>query len=356
MKRLIYFGIFILVLIILFLFYANRVKDYETEYTKDNFNISERFDKEEGNYYFSLKKDNNEFSYVINHKYSTRRKIIDKIEEREEDGYSCVNIKVFGYQAPYVCEKDNEYVDGYTVGLSEEKQTDEIKRIDKISVFNDDYEYYIWNGHGITGVLDNKEYNFLNKESYDNNLSYQLGAYLIVADYDATREFSKFYVFNQKTKKISEWEFDAKISFNSYFMGDKDDLIYLFDKKNKIQYKINILKETLTISSDAEGALYYDNKWDTIGLNKLVYNNIYFNEEELINYFVNDEKMYFYYKASDKKILFEEGVSIVSRLGNDIFYLKKDCLYKYNVDEGRSKLLSYFEWNFSATNKIFIFN
>jgi len=357
MKRLVGFCLFIIVLICLFLLFSKRTKDYELDYEEDGYTITEKFVKEDKNYYFNLGKDGRTFDFVVNHKYSTKRRIVSKVDEVSKDDYTCVSIKVFKESLPYVCTKDGNYVDGYVANVVSKDEEKVLKNISKIAVYNEDYDYYIWNGYGISSILDNKEYNFLKNESYDNNLSYQLGSYLLIADYDSTREFSKFYVFNQKEKKISEWAFDYKISFNSYFMGDVDGFIYLFDKKNKVQYKLNVEKASITITSDNEGALYYNNLWDTIGLNKLVYNNIYFEGTRLINYSIKDNKVYYNYQLSDKHILFDEVEidAFVDIHENDVFYLKKDTLLRYNIKTGITKLLSYFEWNFSSSNKIFIF-
>ena len=358
MKKLISLILVIVLLIVSYLIFSNRKKDYEISYSKDDFDVVESYKIENSNYYFTLTKDDVSYDFTINNSYTKNRKNIDKINVVGVDDYQCVNIELFSQKLPYVCNKDGIYYDSYIAGLTEEDETTEIKKVSQISVYNDAYEYYLWNGYGLTSILDNKEYNFLSKESYDNNLSYQIHEYLIVADYDSSREFDKFYVFNSKDKTISEFKFDYKISFNSYFMGDYDDYIYLFDRKNKKQYKIALSKEKISICSDNNGALYYKNGWDTIGLNKLVYNDYYFENTSLINYLLKDDSLYYYYMDSNINILFDKGdiSTILDYEENNIFYLKKDHLYKYNIKEGKTLLLSYFEWNFSYTNKIFIFN
>ncbi len=357
MKRLIGFCVFVILLIVLFLFFSFRTKDYEVNYEYNGFNINEKYVKEEGNYYFTLEKDKYSYDFVIEHKYSKKRKIINKLNEEDKNNYKCVSIKVFDYNTQYICSDGSKYVDGYSLLNDNSDASTPIKTVNKINIYNDDYNYYIWNGYGLTNIISDEKYNFLKKESYDNNLSYQLGKYLIIGDYDATREFSKFYIFNSEDKSISEWNFEDKISFNSYFMGDMDNNIYLFDKKNKIQYKINIDKKTINTTSDAEAALIYKDKWDLIGINKLVYNNTNFEHTNLVNYSIKDNNVYYNYINSNKKILFDhDNISAYVLInGSDAFYLKGDTLYKYNTNSGKTKLLSYFEWNFSFSNKIFIF-
>ena len=358
MKKLIGLVVFIIILISCFLLFSNRKKDYKVTYTKDEFEIIESYQKSSSNYYFTLEDKESKYDFVINNNYSKKRKVIDKITVKEFDDYKCVNIKAFNKKMPYVCNQGKSYYDVYITKLEEEKSSKELKKVSQISVYNDKYDYYLWNGYGITSILDNKQYNFLSKESYDNNLSYQMHEYLIIADYDATREFSKFYVFNSKKKNVTEFKFDYKLSFNSYFMGDYDGLIYLFDKKNKVQYSINPEKNKIDITSDKEGILYYKNGWDTIGINKAVYNDIFFENTNLINYSMKDDSLYYNYMNSNINVLFDtKDISTILDIEDDeIFYLKKDHLYKYNIHEGKNLLLSYFEWNFSYSNKIFIFN
>lgn len=358
MKKLVGFCIFVVILVGIFLIFLLKSKDYDVEYSSNGYDIYEKFVKDEGTYYFKISKDDYKYDFVVEHNYSNKRKIVHKINEQEKDDYKCISINVFNYDTPLICNNIQEYQDAYSLKISDNDSKDPIRTINKISIYNEDYDYYIWNGYGVTDIKNDKKYNFLKKESYDNNLSYQMENYLLIADYDSSREFSKFYIFNYEDKSINEWEFDSKISFNSYFMGDYDNYIYLFDKKNKVQYKLDIIKQTMSVSSDSEAAVYYNDKLDLIGINKLVYNSIYFVKTDIVNYSINDDKLYFNYKLSNKNILFdEENISgYVAIQDKDAFYLKKDTLYKYNIDTGKTKLLSYFEWNFSYNNKIFIFN
>lgn len=358
MKRLVYFGLFVLGLIILFLIFANRVKNYELLYEMNDYQIQESYNKKDKKYYFNLSFQDDKYDFAIDKKYSKKRRIIDKIDLIEEDNIKCVNITVDKYKTPYICKKDNVLMDAYLAGIKEETEDKLIKEVNKISIYEDG-NYYLWNGYGLTSINDNKEYNFLAKESYDNNISYQYKEYLLIADYDASREFSKFYIFNSKDKKISEFEFEEKISFSSYFMGDVDNNIYLFDKKNKVQYKIRIgKKNSIEKVSTNEAANIYDDGWDTISLNKLVYNDIYFKNSNLVNYSLDDMKLYFNYIKSKQLILIDQDeISGIIHINNDdVYYLKKDTLYRYNYLSGKSKVMSYFEWNFSYNNKIFIFD
>lgn len=357
MKRLICFGVFILVLVILFFGFTYRVKNYELTYDMDDFNIYESFNKNDKKYYFKLISGDLEFDYVLDKKYSKKRRIVDKINVIEDDDTKCVSIKVDKVDSPYICIKDNEFMDSYLAGIKEYDDAIKQKEVNQIAIYKLG-NYYLWNGYGLTDIIENKEYNFLKNESYDNNISYRYKEYLIIADYDSTREFSKFYIFNSKTKKIEEFEFEFKLSTSTYFMGDINDYIYLFDKKNKVQYRMKIgKKNNIEVTSKGEAAFYYDDKDDTISINKLVYNDVYFNKSNLVNYSLNEDKLYYNYQKSNQLILIDSDVSSIIYISdNDVYYLKKDVLYSYNYLTGKTKIMDYFEWNFSYNNKIFIFD
>ena len=132
MKRLVGFCLFIIVLICLFLLFSKRTKDYELDYEEGGYTITEKFVKEDKNYYFNLGKDGRTFDFVVNHKYSTKRRIVSKVDEVSKDDYTCVSIKVFKESLPYVCTKDGNYVDGYVanvVSKDEEKVLKNIKEL-----------------------------------------------------------------------------------------------------------------------------------------------------------------------------------------------------------------------------------
>ncbi len=359
MKRLIGFSLFIIITFGVFLYVANRKRNYELTYEVDGYQISERYSVDDNNYFFKAVSPDGEYNFVMAHDYSKKRKIVNKVNVINNEGAKCVNLNFFKDSlTPYICLIDGEYYDAYKLGLQEEAGYSEIANTSQIGIYNKDYQYYIWNGYGLTDLLKNKEYKFLKNEVYDNTLAYQLDNYLLIADYDDTREFSKIYLFDSKANKISEINFDNRISFNSYFMGDYKGLVYLIDRKNKIQYAINPEKKSIAITSDENGAFYYDDKEDEIGVNKLVYNDIYFKKTHLVNYELDNNNLYYHFiNINDKILISDEVTGGLIRQNNDtLFYIDEDTLYKYDLYKGRVVLLKYFEWNFSFKNKIFIFD
>lgn len=357
MKKVIIFLIVIFIIVISYIFLSNREINYKLEYEVNNIKVSEEYNTDTKYYTFVVRDKDQEYEFMLDNKYSTKRKLIKEATINEVDKYKCASIKVFDNYLPSICSDGVEFVDSY---LSKEKnnpKTNKINTINEIDIYNKDYNYFIWNGFGLTNILTSKKYNFLKNEHYENDISIRYKDYIVFADYDESREYSKLYIFNYEKLKIEEFEFDFKISTDSYFNGVIDDDIYLFDRKNKCQYKININKKKISVSSTNDYAIGYDSKLDEVKLSDFIYSNIIFQKEDLINYYIKDKKLYYrYYKKKEEVLINREEIKdIIYSSGSKVFYLIGDSLYCYDSSEGNRKLLTYFEWNFSYKNKIYIF-
>ena len=61
------------------------------------------------------------------------------------------------------------------------------------------------------------------------------------------------------------------------------------------------------------------------------------------------------YQNKDIKTLIDQDVTDIIRIkDNLVFYLKTDTVYVFNKEEGKSRLLYNFEWNFNYENMIYI--
>lgn len=358
MKRLLIFVIVCICLVITFLYSAFREKNYNLDYEFKEYKIHEEYNKENKIYYFSVVVNDVLFDYNYELKYTRKRKLVKNVNVKENDNQLCVSLSIDNVKTKYICYKNKEYVDSYIGNIDTVKEAKVKKKYKKVKIYNSNYDYYVWNGYGITNIETKKNYKFLKKESYDNLISFKNDKYILFADYDADREFNKLYVFNKEKDRIDTWEFVDNISFNSYFMGEKDDHIYLFDKKNKIQYKLNVDDRTIEICSDNYGGVFYDNEWTKYTYNKLIYNDLTFNYTYPVNYFVDNDKLYYKFQDSKNRVLSSKNRidSIVYRDSDAIYYLSDDYLYRYSILTGEEVLLNDFEWNFSSINKIFIFD
>lgn len=357
MKRLMFFLVFVVIIIGIYAFYIHSARDYSIKYEVDDFEVEESYDKDNKKYTFTIVRDDYEFHFAYETDYSNERKLIDKIKVKESDDYLCVKPSIERIKTDYICY-DGEYK---VISLLSDEAKDEEKKINtykNVNIYADDYDYYIWNGHGITNILTEKEYNFLGEQYYDNNLAYKINNYIIFANYNQKRTFNSFYIFDYKEEEMKEWNFDIDIDYDAFFMGDVEGYIYLFDRKNSLQYKIDVIEKNISVSSDNEGALYFDGEWKTKSLKDLKYNDYYMEVDNLYSFILENDKLYLNIDNYKENILLtnKKIIDIVDKTKDEVFYLVEDDIYVYKMGGKETKLLDYFEWNFSYKNKVYIFD
>lgn len=359
MKKFVAFISFVIILFLCYLYFVNKPKNYEVEYSVKDYKVVEKFDKEKEYYRYTLSKDDYKFEFISKISYLSKRKLIkDIIEERSDNEGVCIKPVSDTDSFEFICLKDGEYVDRYMAGIEESLQSKKMNRVSNVDIYDDEHSFLIWNNKGFTSLLDNKKHSFLNKESYDNLLTYQMEKYLIVADYDQSRTFNKLYIYNNKDKSVDAWELDIDISFESYFMGDLDNKVYLFDQKNKVQYSLDIDRKKIEVTSDKDGGIYYDKGLTHKSLDSLAYNQEIFVKENKYNFILKDNKLYLRYFNSEQMIRISDRDidHIVYATDNEVFYLVDEELYSYHIEKGEKLLLINFEWNFTYLNKVFIFD
>ena len=177
--------------------------------------------------------------------------------------------------------------------------------------------------------------------------------YFFVPDYNSNYYFSKVYLINSLNGKVSTWNLKKNIYFDSNILGVINNEIYLLDKHENIEWKINLTKKSLEkIGTKNKNGLFYNNEWLKLSLNKIIEEQV-FKGLKAINFY-NDNGL----KANilDNNIkLKNEDVELVGSTNEKVYYLINDVLYEYSLAFGEVKLLSKFEWNFNNQNIIFIF-
>jgi hypothetical protein len=350
--KLIIFIIVFIGIFALFNIFFNRPVDYTIEYDYSDFHVVESFVTKDEMYTFKVSNDNHTYEFAFNHKYNKFRKILNKLDSFDNNDYLCLSIGTKFAESSIICNKDNDYYD-YKLN----NNTEDISGND-FTIVNNDNEYYIWNGYGITNKNTNNEYKFLSNESYTNNLYYQYKDYIIFADYDQKREFNKFYIFDNKKKTIHEWKINYTISFDSYFLGYYYDDLYLYDVTNETEYRLNIDKKKIKTVSKNGMVYYYDGEFKKINKNILIYNITPFKYNNIINYTLLDDKLYYTYYGSDVRIrITDKKVKdiIYTDINNKVYYISDDKLYSFDNNNGEQLLAKYFEWNFDYKDKIYVF-
>ena len=98
-----------------------------------------------------------------------------------------------------------------------------------------------------------------------------------------------------------------------------------------------------------------NDEWENVGIKTLINQNKKFTYPSNYVYELNDGILTMNYKNKDIKTLIDQDVTSIIRIkDNLVFYLKTDTVYVFNREEGNSRLLYNFEWNFNYENMIYI--
>lgn len=344
-------------------------KNYEKSYERDKVKVLEKYDKNLSVYSYELSYDGNEFYTIYEDKYTVSRKQIDKVSVFEDEDMNEVCLLPEGKRIENVpiCIKDEELVDYDFL----ESDTSNFYERDKVKSVNDSFKnidikstdlgnMLIWAHKGYYFISKEKteEISFLDNEVYYNDLAYMTDEFLLTPDYDAEYTFNKFYLINAKTGKLTEWEFDFEINFNSYYLGAKDGIVYLFDRKESVEYAINPKKKDIKIVSKKGNGIVWNKGWDEVSVKRLANEDYIFTFDNIYNYEVlNSDSLVVRYLNSKENVLLskKKDAKIIKGQTDTVYYLVKDTLYAYNSMYGEVVLLKYSEWEFNNVNSIYIY-
>ena len=347
-------GIFTL-LFSLFLYLYLKPTSYNKEYKLKEVKIKEAYNKKEKMYSITINVENSEFVYKTNDKYTNKRGLLSDIKIKIEDGIICIKPESEQLSLYPLCKNDKDFLSYYY----DYKDNDNvvIEEYKDISIYDfNNKNYLLWNYKNFIYLNEEKEKDIFlfHQDIYNLELVVPTEKYLLVADYNQKYTFNKFIKINSTTGKKEEIKTKYDIYFDSYYLGTEENNVYLVDRKNKQQYKINLKKDKVT---KTEGKILNNNDWEKMPIIKLVNKDYNFIEESDYEYLlVND---YLYLKTFDDKLIkindFEVN-SIVKSDGLNVYYLVKDKLYFFNPYQGNKLLMKYSEWNFNNKNMIFIFD
>lgn len=367
MKKYIYFVIFTLILFSIYLYVYLRPRNYEINYTINNFNIKESYNTDTKSYYFLISREDLKYDYSYYSSYSPKRKLITKILVNDNDEVNCIYPKIKNKESTPICYLigsltdynliEDNWLDKYRTNIKNTKNT--YKDIKINNYFNS--SYVVWNYRGFYYLKKgiNKEIKLFNKDVFIDELTILVDNILFVPDYNEKHFFNKIYLIDMETGKYKTWELNYDISFDSYILGINNKRIYIVDKKNIIEYEIYPKRERINVLGDVDKTgKIFDSNWKDINLERLVNKNYSFSKDLVYNYEVLNNKLYRTYKDSELKTIISniENPTIVYTNNENVYYLKDDKLYSYNSKYGEKYLMEYFEWNFNYLNKIFVFN
>lgn len=361
-KKLYAFQLSFILIFIIFLITILIPKNYTKEYKVKDVTVIESYDKENKNYYFLFKYQNKTLDYLVNSNYKQHRKFIKDIKIIKDKKNFCLTIKGDNFNFIPLCYQNEQVVSFKIVNKNLKEKLDQklfpkekiITTYNDIEIYNQDYKYLLWNYDGMNYLSEeeNKKIKIFSKELYNINLVGYTKDYLVIADYDNNYTFNRFYTIDFKKGNLKKHDLNYDIYFDSYYLGHKNNEIYIVDNKEQKMYEFDAKKGEL---NKYRSSIYNRGEWEKVGIKTLINKNKQFTYLTNYNYEVNDNNLYLNYFDKNIKTLVSENItSLIHTEDKDVFYLKKDTLYHFNPEVGEEKLLTYFEWNFNYENTIFI--
>jgi len=379
----------IFLLVLVYFGYRILIKEHEVSYTIDKYKIKEHFYINKNHYYdLIISKDKLNYTYTLDKNLSKEKRIIKEIKTYKSNNLVCIvpiykeNIELNVYCNINNEEVSNDYliktynndfkiikkkIKKYKIKYPSNKNI--YKKYKKNTVFQnnilDNYNYYIWNYKGIL-VLNNKELKYqkiLNYDLYDNIMAVSIDRYYVLFENTDVNGIKNIYYYDSKNKKLNTFKLKEKLSKDSYINGVVDNYIYVTDRKNKKEYKINILKKIITqVDDDINYITYQNNKKKELSKSDFFMNDQYFDNTYTVDNKIKDNNYYYYYKNNriyksldtnkkHSKLLLELEDIKEWKVYNDIIVIMaKDTIYQYTEKEGLRKIVKSNELKYNYKN------
>lgn len=355
MKKLVVFIILLVLAFGCFLYIFYRKVDYKLEYEINDVKVIEEYNKDLEYYQIILDYENVKYSIISYDKYTSKRKLIDNVEITDDNNYICLNAQSNHINLYKVCSKDDQLISSYYDQNIEINKKETYKNIDILDL--DNSKFLLWDYHDFVLIDSKRKENIklFSKDIYNLKLIYTYNNYLLVPDYSEQHSFDKLYIIDVNKGKLKSVDLRYEIYFDSYFLGNKKDIVYLYDKKQEQEYYINIKKEKIYRT---DNKILNNNEWVKVNTNDLKNNEVTFTNTNVNNYKVINNKLYSYLFDDEylTKISDMDIKTIVKKDKLDIYFISGNILYKYNPYEGIKALISYSEWDFNYNNMVFVFN
>ena len=377
--------------------YTNNYKLYVD---KEEFDITEKYLKDNGDTYdIEIKNGNHSFYYAIDNNFNKQKKIINKIEFFKNNDDLCIYPVLKNKEPSYImCSSNGNLYSSYTYGdqgyINNVINTLQEKgyKFDKVgnektnkfgtttvypeNIRNNDY-ITLWQYKGIY-VISNKTQRsvvVLPFDKYENKLGYLVDKYYIIPDYTNSNvlEFSSVKVINILTLKQFTINLKYILSSSTYINGVVDGKLYYTDPSNLLQISVDPKSEKVELVGDVDkGGKLYNGKWENANIYDFTNSEIQFkntisidNEYKDIKesassyyYYTNDGSIYQALKNhTDKPILIyrASGINNLNVINNDIYYIVNDTLYNFNIINGINKLISDNDLIYNNYNRISVY-
>lgn len=397
---LIFFGLLIVFELIITIFKTYHNVNYKIKNEKIKYSINEIY--KDGKYYLKIRNNSNIYSYEVPNDFFKRKKILKNVYTYTMGDIFCIYpiYKKDKVTSNIMCSKNNisysyefykDKLKSFTNTLEKKgyknsswnEESNRQKKLDTLTIYpnsiGENTYIYIYNYKGFYAINrgNNSNIKLLKNDRYKNTLGTKVNKYYLMADYDENHSYKHFYRIDMTSNKIKKFKVKKEINKDSYINGVIDDEVYIFDKDNLVQYKINPKKKKQKeIGNKEDKVLNYnlgfkrinvysmrddEIKFKTIDnyIDKLEGNtNIKYIEKDKDTYYyqTKDDNVYYYNINSKVKVLlFNKKISDFKLVNNFIFFISDDTLYSYNIDADINKLIKYTEFTFNPDNRIAIY-
>ena len=387
MKKIILFFIGMLFLVLLMIYFHNK-KDYQENYSISSYSVLEERHKRENHYDydFIIEKEKEKYYFSFSSMKKEKKKIIQKIQSYQEDSLTCIVPVIKDNKTSFITCRDKEKA--YSRDMLEENESFEkileeaglsekegasSKEYDKIVVYEDNLEddeiFYIWNYKGVVVVRKNKTHykQFFENDLYDNVMATATTRYYVLFDNTSVDGIQTIYYYDSKKDKVSSFTPNIVLTKDSYVNGVVGEMIYLTDRKKKLQYTLNMKKKEMdVIGKDNDSyLLIHDNEKEYFTKSDFfMKTQVFENERKNYSDITDSEDCVFYngtyyylegntfYKNREAKVaLFTMDDVVEWNITKDgILLLKEDTLYLYDDLNGLRKILEYPELKYNYIN------
>ena len=348
-KKLIRFITILLSVFVLFLVLHNKSHNYEMEYNIKDISVIEKYEDSSKSYQFNIKYQDMETSVIAIANYSKSRHLIKDIDIINDDNSVCLNFITKDISLYSICHNNEGF---YSPFLNKEaifKENDTYGNIAIDDISN--HTYLLWNYKEFIYLNNGKKSNIrlFGKDRYNLGLIYQYDNYLVIPDYDQEWLFDRLYILNANNGKVSNYELRFPVYFDSYFLGNVKNNVYIYDIKEEQEYYFDLKKEDINKTMNR---INVNGNWENVTKQKLKNKAVTFVNDQVFDYYLKDNTLYAYgdIKVSNRKI---DTIVKVDNL--NVFYLSKGVLYMFNPLEGEKAIIKYSEWEFNSNNMIFVF-
>ena len=194
-------------------------------------------------------------------------------------------------------------------------------------------------------------------------MAVSIDRYYVLFENTDVNGIKNIYYYDSKNKKLNTFKLKEKLSKDSYINGVVDNYIYVTDRKNKKEYKINILKKIITqVDDDINYIIYQNNKKKELSKSDFFMNDQYFDNTYTVDNKIKDNNYYYYYKNNriyksldtnkkHSKLLLELEDIKEWKVYNDIIVIMaKDTIYQYTEKEGLRKIVKSNELKYNYKN------